>query len=139
MLKLSCVLSVLWLGQELAYYECACGRPWGIVPNILSRMKEFIQLIWRQQAETLHQDPHLAHPVRVIDLHKGQELGVIMSVLHKILFGAKTDPMVTVCGNIEKISRAILTDANRVNYLEWLTFIDNALIRLGGNHKSELT
>lgn len=99
-------------------------------------MKEFIQLIWRLQAAKLNQ--HIASPVRVIDLHKGPELCVIMNVLQKILFGAKTDPMLTIFGNIEKMSRDIFTDANRVNYLEWLTFISNALILLGGNHNSEL-
>jgi hypothetical protein len=125
MSDLSCALFVLWLGQELACYECACGRFWGIVPSILSRMKEFVEEIWRLQAERLTRDPHSTRPVCVIDIHKGEELFIIMAVLQKILLGAKTDPMLTILRYIADMIRAIFEDANRVNYLEWIQFISN--------------
>jgi hypothetical protein len=136
MSDLSCALFVLWLGQELACYECACGRFWGIVPSILSRMKEFVEVIRRLQAERLTRDPHLTRAVRVFDLHKGEELFVIMAVLHKILLGAKTEPMLTILRDIADMRRAIFEDANRVNYLEWIRLISNAL---EGKQKSQLT
>ena len=90
-------------------------------------MKEFVEEIWRVQAERLTRDPHLTRPVRVIDLHKGEELFVIMAVLHKILLGAKTEPMLNILRDVADMRCAIFENANGVNYVEWIRLISNAL------------
>ena len=118
------MLFVLWLGQEKAVYTCQCQKIWEIIPQILNRMKEFTNLIWNQQKERLNRD---STPLSVIQFDKGQELNVIMGTLYKILFLTRDPGLKSILEFVKCMNRNMWVDANRVNFLEWIQFLDAAL------------